>query len=258
MRNLKRILGLALALWLLFSVPSWTQEGKMPGQAEQAPADDLSIGRQWGLGVRYLPSALAPVAPPNPEVNLSSALLLQFWLTRQLGVEVGGWFSRVDDAWSESTLTLITGGLLLKLIDTYSYDFYLAGRGIHARQTSRDKGVFFSPPPEPLNVPPPCCPPFESESVTLAFELAAGVEWSPSALIALDCELSLLYAQTVSTTSGVFPMPEEPTSLQSAQMPPFTSTSTSVGLTLRLGVFFYLPRGLTGVGEPSTSEKGEG
>jgi len=194
----------------------------------------------WGLGVRLAPLVFAP--PLIPDGGLSSAAVTQLWLTPQLAVEGGGWLSGYSDPRSESSLTFLTAGLLLKLFDAERSDFYLAGRGLHARQAHREKGVFFGEPPAPGPIPEegiPCCPPMESESLTLALELAAGVEWSLSPQLAIEAELAFTYAQTATSQSwGPMPPPDEQ-----------TFTSISWGISLRLGIFFYFPK-------PEAAEEG--
>ena len=236
--------AIGILIWLLLGITGATWAQGLDAQQDE----DLSAGRQWGLGVRTVPSALGPVAPPTPNLELGSAVTVQFWLTEILAAEAGGWFSSHSGPWSEGTTLLVMGGLLLKLVNTPREDLYIAGRGLYARSSSRDKGRFIDVPPEPPMpetqspmIPPPCCPPLASESSTLAFQLSAGIEWSLSPYVAFDFEFGVLYAQTITEQSFPYPPPlplEEPMPRQFFDR----QTSTSLGVILQVGIYFYLPR----------------
>lgn len=213
-----------------------------------SPGANLSAERTWGLGVRFVPSLFSPPPPGPPDAELGSAAVVRFWLMPTLAVEAGGWFAYRSDRRSESSLTLLTAGLLLKLVDGPRSDLYLAGRGLHARRISREKGIFFAETPaapsegEPPGEARPCCPPMESESLTLGLELALGAEWSLSPQLAVEVEGAMIYAQTALTQWGIVPLPLSP---QGPVALPIgegeTSTSLSWGIALRIGLSFYFP-----------------
>lgn len=254
-----RTMALSLPLPLLLAM-FLACGGSAPGYAQPpdreeplgTSAGNLSAERTWGLGVRFVPSVFSPPAPAALDPELGSAAVVRFWLMPTLAVEAGGWFAHRSDRWSESSLTLLTAGLLLKLVDAPQSDFYLAGRGLHARQSAREKGIFFAETeapagPAPAEIEPPdgtrpCCPPMESESLTLGLELAAGAEWSLSAQLAVELEAAAIYAQTALTQWGTVPPPvppKEPVPLEIGEGE--TSTSLSWGITLRVGLSFYFP-----------------
>lgn len=220
-----------------------------------------------------MPSFLTSPTPFLASGELSSAAVVRFWLTPQLAVEGGGWLSGYSTPWDESSLVLLTGGLLLKLVDAERSDLYLAGRGLHARQRSQEKGIFFDfgeppapgPGPGPGSEPdefsedsgPPCCPPVESESLTLALEVAVGTEWSLSPQLAVEAELGLTYAQTATTSTWPYrpPFPEEPIPLvlvgPQQRIGEEVSTTVSWGITLHLGIsFYFLPSAGGGAERP--------
>lgn len=249
MKAAMRAIGILIVISFWLAGATWAQEA---GPQEE----DLSAGRQWGLGVRTVPSGLG-TSLPNSAFELGSAVTVRFWLTELLAVEVGGWISSYSDMWRESTTAMLSGGLLLKPVDTPREDLYVAGRGIYARSSSQDKGGFFNGPPEPPRpetespmIPPVCCPPSASESSTLAFQLSAGIEWSRSAYVALDVEFGLLYAQTITEQSLPYPPPLPPMAPGEPMPLQFfdgqTSTSVSLGVILQVGVYFYLPRSAGG------------
>jgi len=242
-------LGLVIAVGILWG--SAPQAGAQAAEGALSPSEsgaNLSAERTWGLGVRFVPSVFSPPVPGPLDAELGSAAVVRSWLMPALAVEAGGWFAYRSDRWSESSLTLLTAGLLLKLVDEARSDLYLAGRGLHARRFSREKGIFFAEAPAPPaeSEPPgdarPCCPPMESESLTLGLELAAGAEWSFSPRLAAEVELAVIYAQTALTQWGTVPPPlppKEPVPLQIEQGE--TSTVLSWGIALRVGLSFYFP-----------------
>lgn len=215
-----------------------------------AQEENLSANRAWGVGARFLPSALAPIAPWSVDLALGSAIALQYWPNDLLAVEVGGWVSGFSDAWNQNAFTLLSGGLLFKLSDNSKLDLYFVGRGISLRNVSKNICcVILEPRPEPQharlptpqNIVPPWPPASESRSSTIAIEAAWGVEWALSSQAALDFEAGLIYAQTVTTNvPPQLPPPpeEEPKPLQK----PETFASSSLGLMLHVGVYFYFER----------------
>jgi len=240
------------------------------------PAENLSAGRTWGLGARFPAPFLSFLPGGVSPVEASPVALLRYWLTPRLAVEGGGWLGGYRAPWGESSFVLLAGGLLLKLVDAERGDLYAAGRGLHARESSREKGVFFGEPPMPMpmsvsvpgprpagpapeEVAPPCCPPWESESLTLALEGAVGAEWSLSPHLAVEAELSAFYAQTVTTSTWPYrpPFPEAPTPPEPQQrVGDEVSTTLSWGFMLRVGLSLYL--GMTSEAETGSESEGKG
>ncbi len=203
-----------------------------------AQADNLSAGRGFGLGIRYLPSVLAPVAPGDIDLTLSSALTLQYWISAELALELGGWVSSFTDHWNPRSYTNISGGLLFKLSDNLQDDLYLVGRGISVQSTysyycirPMENGT---PPPDDKIMPP--CWMNGSRTSTLAIELLAGVEHSWSAQLATNIEFGLIYVQTMTTHIPPWSSPEDPAPK------PETFATSGLGISVRLSLHFYLPR----------------
>lgn len=223
-----------------------------PGLLAQVQEEDLSAGREWGFGVRFLPQGLMPLAPSEVEPALTTAIALKYWTKGALGFEAGGWLSNYSDTWSSRSLISLSGGVLFKLSDNPEADLYLAGRAISlhsfykdgyiiCKSSPRQSGLPRAEEDEPIP-PPPCWPSSsESRSATLAISLAAGLEWSWSQEVATSFEVALIYAQTVRTTT-YFPPPEGEPSLPS-QPEQETFAASSLGLTFGLTLDFYLPRG---------------
>ncbi len=231
------VIGCVITLLIGTAPMLWAQE------------ENLSANRAWGVGARFLPSALDPMVPRNIDPALGSALALQIWVNELLGLEAGGWASSFSDTWSQNASTLLSGGLLFKLSDNSKFDLYFVGRGISLRNVSKNMCcVILEPRPEPQPAPPtepknivPPWPAFESRSSTLAIEVAGGIEWGLAPQVALDFEFGLIYAQTVTTNVPPPPPPlppEEPKPLQK----PETFASSSLGLMLHIGVYFYFER----------------
>jgi hypothetical protein len=237
---------------LVISIALVVLSGPALGLLAQAQEEDLSAGREWGLGARFLPQGLMPLAPGEVDPALTTAITLKYWTKGALGFEAGGWFSSYTDLWSSRSLTSLSGGVLFKLSDNPRADFYLAGRAISlnsfrkddiiCREPLREPGSSPSAEDEPVPPPWPCWPASsEGRSATLAVSLAAGLEWSRAREVATSFEVGLVYAQTVSTTS-YFPPPEgEPIPLPQPEQETFVSSS--LGITLSLTLTFYFPRG---------------
>lgn len=206
-----------------------------------AQADNLSSGRGLGIGARYLPGVLAPVAPGDVDLALGSALTLQYWISAELALELGGWVSSFTDQWNPRNYTNISGGLLFKLSDNLQDDLYLVGRGISVQSTysyycirpmeKREPGT--SPPDE--KIMPPCWM-NGSRTSTLAVELLAGVEHSWSAQLTTNIEFGLIYMQTMTTHIPPWSSPEDPAPK------PETFATSGLGISVRLSLYFYLPR----------------
>lgn len=214
----------------------------------QVQEEDLSAGREWGFGVRFLPQGLMPLGPSEVDPALTTAVVLKYWTKGALGFEAGGWLSNYSDTWSSRSQTSLSGGAIFKLSDNPRADFYLAGRAISlhsfykdgyivCKSSSRESGLEDEP-----DLPPPCWPSSsEGRSATLAIALATGLEWSRSQEVATSFEVWLVYAQTVGTTTYLPPPEGEPVPVpQPAQE---TFASSSLGITLSLSLAFYLPRG---------------
>ncbi len=239
------------ALAIIGSIVLLVLGGSALGALAQAQEGDLSAGRGWGFGVRFLPQALMPLAPSEVDPALTTAITLKYWTKGALGFEAGGWLSRYSDTWSSRNLTSLSGGALFKLYDSPRVDLYLAGRALSLQSFYKDGYIICKSSPseaeEDEPVPPPPCWPSstESRSATLAVSLAAGLEWSRSQQVAMSFEVGLVYAQAMTTTISLpppAPLPEEePTPSPSPEQE--TWASTSLGLTLSLSLDFYLPQG---------------
>lgn len=214
-------------------------------QGPQVEEEDLSVGRAWGVGVRFMPSALSPIVPYDAE--LGTALGVRYWINDLLGVEAGGWASSFQDAWSENSTTVLAGGLLLKLSNNSKFDLYAAGRAVSASGYSKSTGICWWPPPkaQPENIippPPPCDWASESRTSTLGFAATGGIEWSVSNQLALDFEFGLMYSQSTTINFPPPPVPS-PMPIPQERVKPLqqleTFASSSLNLTFHIGVFFY-------------------
>lgn len=238
-----------------------------------AQDENLSANRTWGAGVRFLPSALSPIAPYGADPALGTAIGLQYWVNDLVGLEAGGWASAFKDQWSENNNMLLSGGLLYKLANSSEFDFYLVGRGMS--QTSRSKSTVYyepplpvepkpesririsdiawpclryesggdstaAPPAKPVNGLPPCpWPAYDSRSSTMAIEVAGGIEWSAAPQVAVNVEFGMVYSQMVTTNiPGPLPPPwppDGPKPLQQAE----TFASSNIGWALHVGIYYY-------------------
>jgi len=240
------VLLLGMSPWL------WAQE------------TNYSMQRTWGVGLRFLPSALSPIVPYGADPALGTAITVQYWLSDLFAIEAGGWLSSFKDMWSENNTTLMSGGLLLKLANGVQADFYLVGRGVSLTTISKSQ-VYYELPPtpvepvepkreppseiEPANAIPPCyrdgivrpCPwpGGESRTSTLALEAAGGIEWSVSPQLALDLEFGLIYAQVVTTNIPGPPPPPWPPDGPKPLQEPQTFASSSLGLVVHVAACFY-------------------
>lgn len=230
------ILG-CLIVFLVSMTPSlWAQE-----------EENLSAARTWGVGVRFLPSALTPMAPFNADPALSSAIAVQYWMNDLLALEAGGWVSSFKDAWSENSTTVVSGGLLVKLANYSRFDLYLAGRAVSLNASYKGGMIcaFRSDDSAPMPpIPPLPCWPWpsnESRTSTLAFGATGGLEWSVASQVAFDLEFGMMYAQT--TTVNLYPTPpptepptpEPPKPLQQLE----TFASSSLNWVIHTGIYFY-------------------
>lgn len=210
-----------------------------------AQEEDLSVGRGLGVGVRFLPQALMPLMPSDADPALNTALVLRYWAKDSLGFEAGGWLSNFSDAWSSRSLTSLAGGVLFKLAENPQLDPYLAGRVISLQGFRKESYIVCKTPSaepgsqaledEPM---PPCGPWASSESrtSTLAVAAVAGLEWSFAPQAALDFEVALIYAQTMTTTAPLpLPAEGEPIPLPAAE----TSGCVSLGIALSLTLSLY-------------------
>ncbi|MCS6937356.1 MAG: hypothetical protein NZ610_07815 [Candidatus Bipolaricaulota bacterium] len=202
--------------------------------------ENLSVGRGFGLGVRYLPSALSPLAMIDVDLGLGSALTAQYWVNDQFALELGGWISSFTDQWNPRSYTNVSAGLLLKLLDHGQDDLYLVGRGISVQSTysyycirPAEKAPSDVSPPDEKILPP--CWSNGSRASTLAVEVLIGLEHSWSAQLTTNFEFGLIYAQTVTT---YFPpsAPEEPAPK------PETSAASGLGISVRFSLNFYLAK----------------
>ncbi len=211
-----------------------------------AQEEDLSANRIWGVGVRFLPSALSPMAPFNADPALSSAISVQYWMNDLLALEAGGWVSSFKDAWSENSTTIVSAGLLVKLANYSRFDLYLAGRAVSLNASYKGGMIcpFRSEDSVPSPIPPPPCWPWpsnESRTSTLAFGATGGLEWSVASQVAFDLEFGMIYAQT--TTMNLYPTPpptepptpEPPKPLQQLE----TFASSSLNWVIHTGIYFY-------------------
>lgn len=212
--------------------------------------ENLSAARTWGVGIRFLPSALSPMAPFNADPALSSAISVQYWMNDLLALEAGGWVSSFKDTWSENSTTVISGGLLVKLANHSRFDLYLAGRAVSLNASYKGGMIcpFRSDDAAPLPpIPPPPCWPWpssESRTSTLAFGATGALEWSVASQVAFDVEFGMMYAQT--TTVNLYPTPppqpqpepatpQEPKPLQQLE----TFASSSLNWVIHTGIYFY-------------------
>lgn len=233
MRDCFVISGLVLLVAVGATELSWAQ------------GENLSAGRVFGVGVRFLPQVLMPVGPSDVDPALGSALTLQYWVSDLLAIEVGGWASAFSDSWSPRSSMNLSAGLLLKLSDTPQDDLYLAGRAISVQSVYKNYccvlyGDGEPSQPEEKIMPPYPWPTYESRTSTLAFEIAVGIERSWSAQVTTTLEFGFVYAQVMTTH---IPPPVESPSEEPAPLPkPETTAATSFGITLHLNVNFYVPR----------------
>ncbi|MCI2431312.1 hypothetical protein LM602_01970 [Candidatus Acetothermia bacterium] len=211
--------------------------------AAWSQTENLSAGRGLGIGARYLPNALAPMAPGDIDLALGSALTMQYWVSDQFALEIGGWISSFTDQWNPRNYTNISGGLLFKLFDHPQDDLYLVGRGISVQSTysyycvrpmEKTPSDPALPPPDEKIMPP--CWGNGSRTSTLAVELLAGVEHSWSGQLTTNFEFGLIYMQTVTTHLPHWPAPEEPAPK------PETFATSGLGISVRFSLHFYLPR----------------
>lgn len=202
--------------------------------------DNVEPRPVWGIGVRYTPSGLMSIVYPRVDPTLGSALVLEYSLNPTLALEVGGWFSSYRDVWSENSTALWSGGLRYALTQGQPLDLYLAGRGINLQFASKN-------PPyvrEPLTgtadrtdiMPSP--PLYESLSSTLALQASGGLIWHWSPNVALHVEMSLVYAQTVSTNRYPSPEPVPPDKPDPLQMATETYAASQVDFLLTMGIFY--------------------
>jgi hypothetical protein len=181
---------------------------------------DLSASRGLGLGGRFSP-AVSVASDLDPA--LGSAIILQYWVSDQIGLELGGWASIFQPEDSSRSFTSISGGLLLKFFDNIALDLYVVGRVISLQIVK--KYELLSQPGLPQ----------ESRTFALAAEAAAGIEWSWSPHVTTNFEFGIAYAQILEKPPQPEPIPQ--TSLSS---PKLDVSSSSFGVMLHLGVSFYL------------------
>ncbi|MBI3659476.1 hypothetical protein HY230_03265 [Candidatus Acetothermia bacterium] len=230
---MKRVVSmLVITLWLgCLSVSAYAQ------------SENLSAGHSWGVGIRFLPNVLYPPGPMETDQALGTLVAAQLWITDTVGFEAGGWLSGFSDQWSERSFVNLVGGLIFKVLDSAQGDLYIAGRGIHLESVSRNQGYCC-----PRCVDMPCkyqekpakdkeddqTDPAklwaysENRTSTLAFEGMAGIEWSFSRNLTLDFEFGMIFAQVVGI--NIPASPEEKSTNYS---------STSFGMTLHLGLYYY-------------------
>lgn len=216
------------SLFLLVAV--WTAE------TSGAQTENFSVGRGLGIGARFLPQALMPIAPSDTDPALGSALTLHYWVSDLLALEVGGWMSGFSDSWNPHRFTSLSGGLLLKLSDNLQDDLYLAGRAISIQSVSKNYVIYREGEPPTEIVPPYPWPNYESRTAVLAFAVTLGLERSWSPQVTTNCEFGFVYTQVMTTTSP--PPPEEPIPTPK----PETFAATSFGVALHLSINFYLQR----------------
>jgi hypothetical protein len=225
------ILGLALCVGSL-------------GFSALAQTENLSAGRTFGMGLRFLPNMLYPAGPMETDQALGSVMTAQLWITETVALEAGGWMTGFSDEWSYRSFVNMTGGMIFKVSDGIRADLYIAGRGIRLESLSRNPGYCCprcmtcvkegeTPPQqkEGDNEQPPIAKPwqggYESRQSTLAFEGVAGMEFSLSQNMVLDFEFGIVCAQMMSV--NIPPNPEEK---------PSTYSSRSFGMTLHLGLYY--------------------
>lgn len=207
-----------------------------------AQTENVSAGRGLGIGARFLPQALMPIAPSDTDPALGAALTLHYWVSDLLAIEVGGWISGFSDSWNPRSFTSLSGGLLLKLSDNFQDDLYLAARAISIQSIYRNYCCVVyregEPPTEEDNkiVPPYPWPNYESRTSILAFAVTVGLERSWSPQVTTNFEFGFVYAQAMTTNFP--PPPEEPIPMPK----PEAFAATSFGVTLHMSINFYLQR----------------
>jgi hypothetical protein len=191
-----------------------------------------------------------PTAASDIDPALGSALVVQYWFSDLMGVEAGGWVSDYRDNMNPHSVTSLSGGLLYRLSDNAEFDAYVAGRAITMQSVYTSCCIVYDRQPPPTQpqpaqslqnnaiAPPWSGSPSESQTSTLAIELAGGIERSLSAQVTTNVEFGLIYGQTVTTNSP--PPIEPPVPVQ----PPSSQTvaSSSFGIILHLSLNFYFPR----------------
>lgn len=203
--------------------------------------DNVEPQPAWGIGVRYTPSMLMSIVYPRVDPTLGSAAVLEYWLNPTLVLEVGGWFSSYRDVWNENSTTLWSGGLRYQLTQDQPLDLYLAGRGIHLQFASKNPPYIMKDPLTGSNDAKDIMPPlpmYESLSSTLALEASGGLVWRWSPNVALHVELSLVYAQTVSTNRYPSPEPVPPDKPEPLQVVTETYASSQMDFLLTMGIFY--------------------
>ncbi len=197
---------------------------------ETSESQSLAIGK-WGIGYRFVPTALAPYSGFYGDLSLSNAIALRFWINELFAVELGGWIYQFEDQWTSNKNTLLSAGALFKLSGNEHVDLYLAGRGANYTTTSKgrsyycryegsDGGERVSDEPLPGKPSVPCYPwpSSSSRSTTLAIDGLLGMEWKPAPMIGVDFEFGYRYSQTVTTNEYPDPVPppvEPPVPLKS-------------------------------------------
>lgn len=215
----------ALLLIVAFASPAFSQEGGPPHPV-------------WGIGVRYTPSMLMSVVYPRVDPTLGSAAVLEYWLNPTLALELGGWLSSYRDTWNENNTTLWSAGLRYALTQGQPLDLYLAGRGISLQFESNNPPYVKEPLTDAVDIMPPL-PRYESISSTLALQACGGLRWHWSSEVALHWEISLIYAQTVSTNRHPSPEPTPPPDQpQPLQMVTETFASSQMDFLLTVGIFY--------------------
>lgn len=204
---------------------------------------NLSLGRGFGIGARWLPGALAPLSwHSDLALALGPTVAVHYWFNEQLGGELGGWVSRQEGPWGSQSATTFMGGLLLRLSDNPLADGYLAARaiGMHSQYTA--VGIPRAEATLNDNVVPPWPIP-ETRSSGLAVELAGGLEWSWSPQVSTSFEVGLAYVQVITTAPP--PPPDEPPDGEPEPLTlpgPQTLGTTGLGITFRIGISFHFPR----------------
>jgi hypothetical protein len=231
MKKMFALILVALGIWCLSTLAL-------------AQPENLSTGRTLGLGMRFLPSALYPNGPMETDQALGTVVTAQLWFSDSVGLEAGGWVSGFSDQWSERSFTNMVAGMIFKIVDGDRADLYAAGRGIRMEGINRNPGyccvrcvnyacpVDTQPKENKDGDQPTISKPwpggYENRTSTLAFEGVAGLEWSLSRNMVLDFEFGMIFAQVMGVNFP--PNPEEK---------PTTYSSTSFGMTLHLGVYYY-------------------
>lgn len=204
---------------------------------------NLSLGRGFGIGARWLPTALAPISGSSDlTLALGPTVALHYWLSEQLGCELGGWVSNLEDSWGSQSTNTLMGGLLLRLSDNALADGYLAGRAIGMHSQYKAVAIAREGTTPEDNVVPPW-PSYESRSSGLAVELVGGLEWSWSPQVSTSFELGFAYIQVITTTQTSPPPPDEPPDGEPRPLQgPQTFAAMGFGITLRVGISFHFPR----------------